>query len=148
MTEADLLIFSCPTFCDNMPGYYKSFLDHFAFMWMLRRPNRIMFKKKAIIISTDENSKAKSTIKEIEKNLSWWGISNIYKYGNYIKNVNESEIEIISNKLFNKVINKKGKVSIKTKLKFYYSKIKLNKNNIYNYNYWTEEGFLKGKKPW
>lgn len=148
MTEADLLIFSCPTFCDNMPGYYKGFLDHFAFMWMYRRPNRIMFKKKAIIVSTDEKSKAKSTIKEIKKNLSWWGISNIYTYGNYVSNINENEIEKASNYLFNKVNSSKVRVSLSTKLKFYYSKTKLNKNNTYNYNYWVEEGFLKGKKPW
>ena len=148
MAEADLLIFSCPTFCDNMPGYYKGFLDHFAFMWMQRRPNRIFFRKKAIVLSTGDKTNAKSTIKEIKKNLSWWGISNIFTYNNYVSKIDDHKIEKVSDTIYNKVSNCKKNVSIKTKIKFYYSKHNMSKKDTYNYNYWKEEGYFNGKRPW
>ena len=148
MSEADLIVISCPTFCDNMPGYYKSFLDHFAFMWMSRRPNRIMFSKKAIIVSTGDKTNAKSTIKELKKNLSWWGISNFFTYNNYASKVDFNVIKKVSLKTYHKVCKNKGKVSLLTKLRFYKSKHLLNKKDTYNYNYWKEEGFFNGKTPW
>ena len=147
MTEADLIIFSTPTYCDNMPGHVKSFFDHFGFMWLNRRPNRIMFSKKALVISTSDKLKATNTAEEIKKNLSWWGISNVNVLTISRKNKN---IDNMIDKTYKKVINSKNKISFKTKCKFYISRfrIKNDKSNEYDYNYWKEEGWLAKKRPW
>lgn len=148
LTEADLLVFSCPTYADNMPGYYKNLFDHLAFMWMNRRPNRIMFSKKALIISTDISCKGKKTVKEISKNLKWWGISNIYTYNNNVRKINSKKMGVISEKMANKIKKCKNNVSLFTKFRYYKSRFFLSKKNEYNYSYWKEEGFLSGKRPW
>lgn len=147
MTEADLIVFATPAYCDNMPGHLKSFFDHFGFMWLNRRPNRIMFLKKALIITTSDKLMASNAALEIKKNLNWWGISNINILSVTKKTKN---IEKKISDVYKKIITKKAYVSIKTKYKFYLSKfrIKKDKNNEYDYNYWKDEGWLSGKKPW
>ena len=148
MTDADLIVFATPTYVDNIPGHLKSFFDHFAFLWMLRRPNGIMFKKKAVIISTTDKLTPKNTIKEIKKNLNWWGISNVYSCG--IRINNKSNIDIGLEKLYVKVINSKNKVKYITKRRFMYSlrQIKKHPENEYDYNYWKDNGWLNRKRPW
>lgn len=150
MTDADLIVFSTPTYCDNMPGHFKTFFDHFAFMWMLRRPNSIMFKKKAVIIATTDKLNNKNTIKEIKKNLNWWGISNIFSQDIKLNKKNNLKFKNKLNKIYKKVIKSKNKISLKTKIKFYYSRFLIKHNSIsdYDYRYWKEEGWLNNKRPW
>lgn len=146
MTDADLIIFSTPTYAGGMPGHLKSFFDHFGFLWMVRRPNRIMFGKKVVIISSSYYLNAKNTLKEIKRNVNWWGVSLVYTCDlSYNKNIDNK-----FNKLYKKVILSKNNISIKTKIRFTYSlrKIKKHKENEYDYDYWKEEGWLKGKRPW
>ena len=148
MTDADLIVFATPTYVDNIPGHLKSFFDHFGFLWMLRRPNGIMFKKKAVIISTTDKLTPKNTIKEIKKNLNWWGISNVYSCGINIRN--KSNVDSILEKMHIKVIKSKNKVTYITKKRFMYSlrQIKKHPENEYDYNYWKDNGWLNRKRPW
>lgn len=148
LTDADLVIFATPTYVDNIPGHLKSFFDHFGFLWMLRRPNGIMFKKKAAIIATTDKLDAKSTVKEIEKNLSWWGMSNIY--GTDINLNKKKTIDEKLEKLYQKVTLSKDKIKYTTKKRFMYSRrqIKRHPENEYDYNYWKDNGWLKRKRPW
>ena len=148
MTDADLIVFATPTYVDNIPGHLKSFFDHFGFLWMLRRPNGIMFKKRAVIIATTDKLSFKNTIKEIKKNLNWWGISNIYSCGININN--KLNIDNSLEKIYIKVINSKIKIKYITKKRFIYSlrQIKKHPENEYDYNYWMDNGWLNRKRPW
>ena len=148
MTDADLIVFATPTYVDNIPGHLKSFFDHFGFLWMLRRPNGIMFKKRAVIIATTDKLSFKNTIKEIKKNLNWWGISNIYSCG---ININDKlNVDNSLEKIYIKVINSKIKIKYITKKRFMYSlrQIKKHPENEYDYNYWMDNGWLNRKRPW
>ncbi|MBR3523682.1 MAG: flavodoxin family protein [Bacilli bacterium] len=148
MTDADLIVFATPTYVDNIPGHLKSFFDHFGFLWMLRRPNGIMFKKRAVIIATTDKLSFKNTIKEIKKNLNWWGISNIYSCGININN--KLNVDNSLEKIYIKVINSKIKIKYITKKRFIYSlrQIKKHPENEYDYNYWMDNGWLNRKRPW
>ncbi|MGG5460191.1 NAD(P)H-dependent oxidoreductase [Clostridium sp. B9] len=50
MEKSDLIIFATPVFVYHVTGQMKTLLDHFAFQWMIHRPNEKMFKKQALII--------------------------------------------------------------------------------------------------
>lgn len=146
MTDADLIIFSTPTYSGGMPGHLKTFFDHFGFLWMVRRPNRIMFRKKVVIMSSSNYLNSKNTLKEIKKNVNWWGVSSVYT----CDITNNKKIDDRLKKLYNKVTLSKDKILLKTKIRFTYGlkKIKKNKENEYDFNYWKEEGWLNGKRPW
>ncbi len=148
LTDADLIIFATPTYVDNIPRHLKSFFDHFGFLWMLRRPNGIFFKKKAVVIATSEKLSAKNTIKDVKKNLNWWGISDVY--GCNINLNKKNKIDKILENTYQKVINSKIKTSYITKRRFFYSlrQIKRHPENEYDYSYWKDNGWLNRKRPW
>jgi len=145
MTDADLIIISTPTYSGGMPGHLKSFFDHLGFLWLTRRPNRIMFRKKAVVLSSSMYLNSKNTLHEIKRNLNWWGISSVYTC-----DLNKKNIDKMFKKICNKVTLSKDKILLKTKLRFKkcLRNIKHHPENEYDYNYWKEEGWLKGKRPW
>ena len=52
MEQADLLIFTTPTYCYAPSAAMKSLLDVLFDYWIVHRPKAWMFRKKAIILST------------------------------------------------------------------------------------------------
>lgn len=46
MEDEDLIILSSPVYVFQMSCAMKNFLDHTGYMWMVHRPNPLMFKKK------------------------------------------------------------------------------------------------------
>jgi multimeric flavodoxin WrbA len=158
--NAELIIFASPVYVLHITGQMKALLDHFAFQFMAHRPNKSMFSKTALIISIGAGGGMDSTIKDISKNLSWWGISRIYTFGFAIRAVNfdeitaknklkmERKIENISNKIKSKV--KKPKSSINTKILFYINRMIQKK---YGYSpcdneHWKSNGWFGKNRPW
>ena len=45
---ADLLVFAYPVYVLRTPGQMKALLDHFGCHWMVHRPDRQMFNKRAV----------------------------------------------------------------------------------------------------
>lgn len=52
MEQSELLIFCAPTYVFHVPGQMKTLLDHFAYRWMVHRPDLSFMKKQAVIINT------------------------------------------------------------------------------------------------
>ena len=46
LDDADVMIFTTPVYVYHCTGSMKAFLDHYAFRWMLHRPNGGMFTNK------------------------------------------------------------------------------------------------------
>lgn len=63
--EADVLIFTSPVYVYHVTGAMKSFLDHYGYRWMVHRPEKKMFSKQAVCISTAAGAGTKSTNKDI-----------------------------------------------------------------------------------
>lgn len=158
--ESDLIIFATPVFVYHVTGQMKTLLDHFAFQWMIHRPNEKMFKKQALIISTAAGGGTKSAMKDISDSLWYWGVGKTYKYGFNVraanwKDVNENNKNKIKNdvnKISSKIKRESKNVnpSIKVKGLFYamrlmHKKIELSKVDK---DYWTEKGWLGKKRPW
>ncbi len=77
LIEADLLMFTSPTYVFHTTGAMKSFLDHLGYRWMPHRPAPEMFGKRAVIITQALGMGQKGAAKDIRHSLSWWGISSI-----------------------------------------------------------------------
>lgn len=160
LEKADLLIFSSPVYVYHVTGQMKTLLDHFGYQWMVHRPNKTMFSKMALVISTAAGAGMKSTNKDIIDSLSFWGVAKIFKYGKGVAAVNWDGVsDKIKNSIYNdvdkiskKIINTSQNVnpSFKVKALFYAMRIVQKKGgfNTADYEYWEKQGWLKDARPW
>lgn len=49
LLEADLLVFTSPSYVMHVTGAMKALLDHFGYRWMPHRPAKEMFSKTVVI---------------------------------------------------------------------------------------------------
>ena len=124
---ADVLIFTTPTYCMRASAPMKSFIDLTFNYWMVHRPRKCMFTKKAIVVSTAAGSGTKSAIKDITNTLLYWGVPYVLSYGisvqamnwNAVADKKKEKIDKDTTKLADKVLKKKHvKAGIKTKVLF------------------------------
>lgn len=167
MIESDLLVFAYPTYAFHTPAPIKNLLDHLGFQWIIHRPNKKMFNKRAVIITQCMGGGTKSAIKDVKDSLSWWGVSKIYTYQASIRDKSiiwkkitqkrkdelTEEIKELSGKIKNIDFKKSPRVSMLTKIKFLIAKrlqISLNKNKNLSADaiYWKENGWLGKNRPW
>lgn len=157
--SADLLIFTSPVYVYHCTGAMKAFLDHYGYRFMVHRPEESMFTKQAVILSTAAGAGMKSTIKDINDSLFFWGVSRIYSYG---ISVAATSWESVADKKKHK-INKKlesiarqikfchGRVtpSLKTKAFFKIMSMAQKKGwNKVDADYWKEKGWTGKIRPW
>ena len=164
--NADLLVFTTPSYVMHTTGAMKTFLDHMAFRWMPHRPHPAMFSKRAVIVSQCLGAGAKSAAKDIKDSLSWWGISKIKIFTTRLMSdivwdklpqKKQSKITKKVTKLSNQFarINyeKAAHTKLKTKLKFYMCRMiqkSIHKKQVESLDckYWSEQGWLSHKRPW
>lgn len=158
--ECDLIIFATPVFVYHVTGQMKTFLDHFAFQWMIHRPNESMFKKQALIISTAAGGGTKSAMKDISDSLWYWGVGRTYKYGINVRAANwkdvseknKDKIKTDVDKISSKILKEKEKnnPSLKVKGLFYAMRLMHKKMELskVDRDYWIEKGWLGKKRPW
>ncbi|WP_312812349.1 NAD(P)H-dependent oxidoreductase [Sedimentibacter sp.] len=160
LEKADLLIFASPVYVYHTTGQMKALLDHFGYQWMVHRPNKAMFGKIALVISTAAGAGMKSTNKDIADSLTFWGIARIFRYGkgvaaidwNSVSDDKKSAIYKDVDKISSKIIKKFKNVtpSIKVKALFYAMRIAQKRGgfNKTDVEYWKEQGWLGNLRPW
>ena len=159
MDSADVLVFTTPVYVFHATGSMKAFLDHYAYRWMVHRPETKMFSKQAVCIATAAGAGMKSTCKDVKDSLFFWGVGRIYTCGLAVfetswDRVNvkiKAKAEKKTDAIAEKIKKRYGKVkpSVKTKFLFYtmrfmHGKIKLSADNAY----WEEKGWDKKVRPW
>jgi multimeric flavodoxin WrbA len=81
MLGSDGFIITSPVYVLSVNGGVKAFLDHLAYMFLVHRPQKEMFSKKALIISTTAGAGTGKVIKTISTILKYWGVNKIYSCG-------------------------------------------------------------------
>jgi len=163
MTEvenADVLIFTTPTYCMAASAPLKSFIDLTFNYWMAHRPRKSMFTKKAIVVSTAAGSGAKRAVNEVKNTLFYWGVPYILTYGisvqamnwDGVKNKKKQKIDEATTKIANKILRKKCvKAGLKTKSMFMLMRM-MQKANLGSgaeeKAYWKQNGWLDKERPW
>ena len=166
MLDADLLVFTSPSYVCHVTGAMKAMLDHFGYRWMPHRPLKEMFGKRAVIITQCLGAGEKSTAKDIKDSLSWWGISYIKTCGfklmsdiNWEKipekkrNKMTSKLKVLAEKMRKIDYSRPAHANISTKLKFYIVRMMqtgLGKDNpeYTDYKYWKSNGWIENVRPW
>lgn len=157
--EADVIILASPVYVYHATGAMKAFLDHYGYRWMAHSPDERMFKKQGVCITTAAGAGMKSTNKDMEDSLFFWGVAKTYKIGYAVAATSWSEISEKKKKkidstttaVANKIIKRSGRVKpgFKTKGMFHIMRM-LQKNgwNEKDVNYWKDMGWLGNKRPW
>lgn len=159
MDEADVLIFESPVYVYHATGSMKAFLDHYGYRWMVHRPEEAMFSKQAVCISTAAGAGMKSTCKDMQDSLFFWGVPKIYTYGIPIaavswEHVNEKKRKAIdgsTSALAAKITRRNGRVKpgIKTRAFFFLMHFLQRKGfNPRDAQYWKEKGWTGSSRPW
>ena len=160
MEEADILIVTTPTYCMHVSAPLKSFFDMTFDYWMVHRPRKWMFSKKAVIVSTSAGSTTRSAMKDIEDSLFNMGVPYIRKYGIAVQAMNwdgvreekKKKIDSDTTKLARKLsTNKKPHVGMKTK--FMFAMMRLMQKMGWGSSpvekvYWEQNGWLGKNRPW
>ena len=166
LLEADLLVFTSPSYVMHTTGAMKAMLDHFGYRWMPHRPAKEMFGKRAFIITQCLGAGDNSTAKDIKDSLSWWGITYIRKcrfklMGNVVwdrlSEKKRSEMTngiVTAGRKFAKIdYSKPARTGILTKAKFYAVRMMqtgLGKDDpeYTDYKYWKANGWIGKERPW
>ena len=158
--EADILIFTTPTYCLRASAPMKSFIDLTFNYWMSHRPRKCMFNKTAVVISTAAGSGAKKAVKDVSDALFYWGIPCIVEYGICIQAMNwdgvsekkKQKIEKDTIRIAQRLSRKKRvKPGIKTKAMFSLMRM-MQKADLgsgeADKSYWEKSGWLGKERPW
>ncbi len=159
MDAAELLIFTTPVYVMRATGSMKAFLDHCAYRFMVHRPQAAMFHKQAVCISTAAGAGMRPACKDIKTSLLYWGVAKVYSCGfavaaaswDGVKAAKKEAIARKTDKLARKIASCGDKVrpSVKTKILFTVMRTLVKKIRIStDIAYWTDKGWLDGKKPW
>lgn len=157
---ADVLIFTTPTYCMHASAPMKSFMDLTFTYWMVHRPRKCMFSKRAVVVSTAAGTGMKSAMKDITNTLFYWGVPYVKSYGVAVQamswdGVNEKKkvkIEKDIAKLARKLsVGKKPSVGIKTRFMFKVMGVMQSAgmgSSPAEKEYWEQNGWLGKKRPW
>lgn len=157
---ADVLIFTTPTYCMHASAPMKSFMDLTFTYWMVHRPRKCMFSKRAVVVSTAAGTGMKSAMKDITNTLFYWGVPYVKSYGVAVQamswdGVNEKKkvkIEKDTAKLARKLsVGKKPSVGIKTRFMFKVMGAMQSAgmgSSPMEKEYWEQNGWLGKKRPW
>lgn len=159
LDAADVIILASPVYVMHATGSMKAFLDHYGYRWMVHRPEKAMFSKQGVCISTAAGAGMRSANKDMADSLLFWGVANVYKYGSAVsatswQDVSEKKKESIDRALSSiarKITKKHGNVSpgIGTRLLFHVMRLFQKKGqNKADADYWRERGWLEKKRPW
>lgn len=166
LTWADLIVLTSPVYSFHVSGQMKVFLDHFANMWLVHRPEESMFKKQGAVIATASGPVYGKTLAEMKDSLDFWGVSRTRKLGFAVMN---TDWENVDPKIKQKVDRTARRIAqgisrdyratqkagrshpcFRVRLWFAISRmmqkyIKLNPPDV---AYWEKKGWTKKARPW
>lgn len=159
LNRADLIILASPVYVYHATGAMKAFLDHYAYRWMLHRPDPEMFFKQGVVISTAAGSGTKSANKDMADSLSFWGISHIERLGFNVRAVSwetvppakKAEISKKISQTARQIQKRAGRVKpgFKTKAMFNLMR-RISRGGLSETDkaYWQKQGWTGKGRPW
>lgn len=159
MEQSELIIFCVPTYVFHVPGQMKVLMDHFAYRWMIHRPDLSFMKKQAVIINTAGGGGMKSTVREIKDSTDYWGIARTHVLSQKVWNYDwttlpesfrasaEAKVKRTVKKVRSHAAHLTPSVKVKCLFTLYRFLHKHQKMTAVDDAYWQERGYVTGK-PW
>jgi len=140
-------------------GAMKAFLDHLGHRWMVHRPEARMFRKQGVSVSTAAGAGTRSTLKDMDDSLFFWGVAKRYKLGMNLAAVNwegvrpskKAAIDRVTSRLAAKLVRRNGRVrpGLKTRLFFWIMHFVQRKGfGPRDAEYWQSRGWTASARPW
>lgn len=158
MLEADVILLTSPVYALHLSGQMKTFLDHYANMWMVHKPNGEMFRKQGVVIATASGPVYRAALREMKDSLDFWGVAHTYKMGYALMEISWDRLP---HKLKGKIVRDAEKTAarlrrdtagpaLKTKLLFFGMRLahKHFWKDSPDAGWWREHGWLGRKRPW
>ena len=160
LLRADLVVLTSPVYAYHISGQMKVFLDHFANMWIVHRPEPAMFHKQGLVIATASGPVYAKALQEMKDSLDFWGVAKTYTLGCAVF---ETRWEHVSPKIKRKICKKAARIAhslqaghgrarpnLRVRKWFYVSRL-MQKHwgaNPPDVAYWRAQGWLAKKRPW
>ena len=158
MLSSDVIIIGSPTYVMEMTGQLKSFLDHLFVAWLSHRPEKAMFAKTAVAISTAAGAGMKGVAKSIARQLFYLGVPKVYKLPvragatSWDAVKKKAKIEAKTSKLAGRIMKTHGKAMPGLKLRFMFAMMRqMQKKNDWaplDKKHWGDMGWLGKDRPW
>ncbi len=155
MDEADVLILASPVYVYHVTGSMKAFLDHYGYRWMVHRPEKSMFRKQAVCISTAAGGGMKAANQDMADSMYYWGVAKIWKYGKAVGHLSAGAAEKMDRdmeKLAKKILACQGRVKPGIRTRAFFEimrKVQMKKpSNGADSIYWKEKGWFGKERPW
>ena len=158
--RADVIILASPVYVYHATGAMKAFLDHYGWRWMVHRPDERMFQKQGVVISTAAGAGTKTTNRDMEDSLFFWGVAKIYRIGVAVSAVNwnavtgkkRALIEKATDAIASRIRSGAGRIKPGPKTRFWFSIMRMIQKkwgfNQADMDYWKEKGWLGSRRPW
>lgn len=159
MEQSDIIIFCTPTYVFHVPGQMKILLDHFAYRWMIHRPDLSFMKKQAVIINTAGGGGMKSTVREIKDSTDYWGIARTHIISQKVWDHDwtdlpdkfrvsaENKVKRIARSVRHHAMHLTPSIKVRFLFTLYSFLHKRRKMSTIDDVYWYEKGYVSGK-PW
>ena len=157
--QADLLVFAAPVYALRTPAQMKALVDHLCCHWMVHRPDRAMFTKRAVILTNSIGAPNRSAQKDIATSLKWLGISDVCSLGfglmegviwDELSGKRRNKIQAQTVKLANKyVTHQPGRMGLKVRVLFFFCKLlhqavlKKEDTPSADNQHWIKNGWIK-----
>ena len=159
MDNADVIVLASPVYAYHATGPMKAFLDHYAYRWMVHRPEETMFSKQAVVISTAAGAGTKSTNKDMADSTFFWGCARTYKLGVSVSATSwdgaspkvKAQIGRKVSAIADKIKGRVGRVKPGMKTRAFFSIMRMMQKNGWNpadQDYWRDKGWLGKNRPW
>ena len=156
---ADVIILASPVYVFHATGAMKSFLDHLGWRWMAHRPAGIMFRKQGVCVATAAGAGVKSTLKDMEHSLFYWGVGRIEALGmgvaatdwDGIAAKKKAALEKKTDAIAARRKNRAGRVTPALKTRAMFGIMRMAQKHGWNpldVEHWKAQGWLGKARPW
>lgn len=159
MERSELIIFCTPTYVFHAPGQMKILLDHFAYRWLIHRPDLSFIKKQAVVINTAGGGGMRSTVREIKDSTDYWGIARTHILSQKVwdhdwtdlpasfRRSAERKVVRTARNVRRRAEHLTPSFKVRCLFTFYQFLHKKQKMSAIDDAYWLEKGYVTGK-PW
>ena len=158
LLASDIILLTSPVYALHLSGQMKTFLDHYANMWMVHKPNGEMFHKQAAVIAAASGPVYRAALREMKDSLDFWGVARTYTMGFALMEISWDRL---SARLKRKIARRAEQTAAKLgrsvsgpglKVWFLFHAMRLAQKYAWpdspDAKWWREHGWLGRKRPW
>lgn len=156
--EAEVIVLASPVYVMGESGAMRQVFEHFAYRWMVHRPERQMFAKVGVCIATAAGPCTGGVLKSMARQLFFQGVPKVFQWGEavgggweYMDETRREKLRQKAARLAGKVEGRVGRASpgLKTRALFGVMR-QLQKRGWEGQEtaYWDAQGWLGKERPW